>query len=99
MELFKKLEKYAKNTLKEASTYADQYLLFKSDMNTELSNLMLNLANIHIDIYNKIHQAMVNTINDYKRTHGDAPGNMKVIYDYIHEQEVEWMQDIKSKLK
>lgn len=99
MEEFKKLEKYAKNTLREASTYADQYMMYKSDGDTELMNLYYSLANIHLDLYNKIHTAMVNEINDYKRVNGKAPENMQIIYNYLHEIEMDLFNDIKAKLK
>ena len=57
------------------------------------------LANIHLDLYNKIHTAMVNEINDYKRVNCKAPENMQIIYNYLHEIEMDLFNDIKAKLK
>ena len=58
-----------------------------------------NEANIHLDLYNKIHTAMVNEINDYKRVNGKSPENMQIIYNYLHEIEMDLFNDIKAKLK
>ena len=65
-----------------------------------VSQMILTLlANIHLDLYNKIHTAMVNEINDYKRVNGKALENMQIIYNYLHEIEMDLFNDIKAKLK
>ena len=65
----------------------------------QTSNSIQLLGFIHLDLYNKIHTAIVNEINDYKRVNGKTPENMHIIYNYLHGIEIDLFNDIKAKLK
>lgn len=42
-----------------------------------------------------LHKQVVEMIDQYKQEHGAPPENMLAIYEYLHEQEIEAMKEVK----
>jgi hypothetical protein len=40
---------------------------------------------------------VVAIITDYKKTKGEAPEDMKAIYNYVHKKFISWAAEIKAK--
>ena len=97
MKVIKKIIEHMDDSLDEAYDYYMDYVLYKEE-HPKYANLSLELARTHMDLYNRLHQVVVNSINDYKVTSGEPPKEMLVIWNYEHERLVEEYENLKSKI-
>ena len=86
------------DTLEEAHSYYKDYVLFKDEF-PKMSSLALEMANVHLNLYNKWHEVVVSMISDYKSKSGELPPTMKALYDYEHKKLVEEFDELSYKIK
>lgn len=97
MKAIKDIIKHMMDTLDETHCYYKDYVVYKDDM-PKLATLSLELAKEHLDIYTKLHNVAVSTINEYKAKNGEAPTEMKAIWNYEHEKLAEEYDLLKYKV-
>jgi hypothetical protein len=45
---------------------------------------------------NMLHDAVVKKIMAYRQTNGEPPADMQAVYDYLHEKQIEDVNEIKA---
>lgn len=95
MKIMKDIINHMCDTMEEAENYVSEARLIKEDY-PSLFSTYIKLAEEHLQHYMSLHTAVVAIINEYRRTKGEVPPTMKIIYDYEHEKLTEEFEDIKK---
>ena len=85
MKLLKDLIEKMDDTLEEIEWYAEKAHHIKTD-HRAVADAYIRIAEMHISIYNMLHERVVAVIEDYKRQGNEPPAVMTAIWDYEHEK-------------
>ena len=94
MLIIKKLSKMIKEEIGDAEKYARCALNHK-DTDKALADTFYNLACEELKHMEMLHEQVTRIIASYKKEKGDPPEVMKALYDYIHEEQIEDVQEVK----
>lgn len=95
MKVIKDVIKHMDDSLDEAHCYYKEYVIYKEEF-PKFASLSLELAKEHLDIYMKLHNIVVLTINEYKyKSKTEIPAEMKAVWNYEHEKLTEEYDKLK----
>ena len=97
MLIIKKLSKMIKEEICDAEKYAKCALNHKED-DKALAEMFYTLANEELRHMEMIHAQVTRLINDYRNKKGDPPEGMLAIYEYIHEEQIEAVAEVRNLL-
>lgn len=95
MKLIKKLSEKIEDELEDSECYAKMAMQYRDEY-PELARICNNLSAQEMDHANSLHQIVVQTIDQYRRTNGDPPANMQAVYDFLHEKHIDHAARIKG---
>ena len=85
MKILKDLIEKANDTMEEVEWYAEKAHHLRAE-HKALADLYIELAEEHVEIYNKLHKKMVMLIEEEKRKGTVVPPTMLAIFEYEHEK-------------
>ena len=94
MLIIQKLSEMIEEEIQDADKYANCALKWK-DSDKVLGDMFYNLANQELQHMQMIHDQVVRLINDYKAKNGAPPAGMLYVYDYIHQQQINKVKEVK----
>ena len=94
MLIIKKLSKMIKEEICDAEKYANCALKYK-DEDKALAETFYTLASQELQHMEMLHTQVVRLINDHKAKKGDPPEAMQVLYDYVHEEQMNDVKEVK----
>ena len=94
MLIIKKLSKMIKEEICDAEKYANCALKYK-DEDKVLAETFYTLANNELQHMDMLHTQVARLIADYRAKKGDPPKEMQALYDYIHEEQMENVKEVK----
>ena len=98
MLILKKLCRMIKEEIYDAEKYANCALKYKEE-DKPLAETFYTLANNELQHMDMLHAQVVRLINEYKTKKGEPPEGMQAIYDYVHEEQIENVKEVKILLQ
>lgn len=94
MLIIKKLSGMIKEEIQDAEKYARCALNHKESDKT-LADTFYTLANEELKHMEMLHTQVVRIIDDHRKAKGNPPAEMQAIYDYVHEEQIEAVKEVK----
>lgn len=94
MLIIKKLSKMIKEEICDAEKYANCALKYKEEDKT-LAETFYTLANEELKHMDMLHTQVVRLINEYKAKNGEPPAAMQALYDYVHEEQIDNVKEVR----
>ena len=96
MNIIKCLSERIEDELKDASNYVDLAMKWKAE-HPQVAELFYTLSIDEMGHMEQLHQAVQDTITEYRQKNGEPPKDMMVLYDYLHEKHIATATQIKVK--
>ena len=97
MKIIKALVEKIDDELMDAEKYIDCAYKVRDEY-PDLSAVYFRLSKEEMSHMQALHDQVVRFIEAYQREH-ETPTEMKILYDYLHERQVEWAMKIEFKQK
>lgn len=94
MLVIQKLTKMIKEEIEDAEKYANCALKYKEE-DKALADTFYTLSNEELQHMDRLHTQVTRIINEYKAKNGDPPALMQAVYDYLHEEQIEKVKEVK----
>lgn len=98
MKLIKKLSRMIEEEIRDAEKYARCAIERKEDR-PELARTFVQLAEQELGHMQMLHNAVVQLIEEQRRTQGEPPAGMMEAYDLIHEWQMEHAEEAQALIR
>ena len=87
MKLIQTLSDRITEEISDAKTYAKLAIEYR-DKYPNVAQTLYDISQEEFDHMNRLHAAVANLIEEYRRTNGEPPAAMMAVYDYLHKQQI-----------
>lgn len=94
MKILKDLIEKADDTLEEVEWYAERAHVLRHE-HKALADVYIKVAEMHVTIYNMLHERMVELIKEQREKGVEPPPAMLAIFEYEHEKLVKDFSEAK----
>ena len=94
MLIIKNLSKMIKEEIRDAEKYANCALKYKDD-DKVLAETFYTLSTEELKHMEMLHSQVTRLINDYKSKNGNPPETMQALYNYVHEEMMDNVREVK----
>ena len=95
MKLIEKLSDKISEEIHDAKEYAKMALEYK-DERPDLARTLYAISTEEMGHMSRLHEAVVDIIEQYRKTNGEPPASMLAVYDYLHKQQIDKAAEAKS---
>lgn len=95
MKLIEKLSEKISEEIHDAKSYVKMAMEYRDEY-PELGRLLYNLSTEEMDHMSRLHGAVVDIIEAYRKANGEPPAPMMAVYDYLHRQQIDKAADVKN---
>ena len=96
MKIIKCLSELIEGELIDADKYIELAMRWKQD-EPDTADLFYELSLEEMGHMDKLHEEVVELIDEYRKEHGEPPKDMMVLYEYLHEKHIGTATQIKVK--
>ena len=94
MTIIKKIADMIEDELEGAEHYAKCAVKWKEEHPT-LAKTFYDISTDEVRHVNLLHGEVANIIEAHRKTHGEPPANMLAIWEYVHEKNIEKMNEVR----
>jgi ferritin len=95
MKVIKRLSDKIEEEIKDAKSYAEMALEYKTDY-PELAKTLFIISSQEMEHMNLLHNSITEIIKKYRETKGDPPADMMAVYEYLHKRQIENALEVKT---
>ena len=95
MKIIEKLSEKIAEEIHDAKVYAKMALEHREDY-PDLANILHDLSQEEMGHMSRLHNAVAEIIEQYRKEKGDPPASMLAVYDYLHKQQIEKAAEVKT---
>ena len=95
MKLIETLSDKISEEIHDAKSYA-RMALEQKDTRPDLARTLYTISLEEMDHMARLHNAVVEIIEAYRKEHGEPPAAMLAVYDYLHKQQIAKAADAKA---
>ena len=88
MKLIQELSDKISEEISDAKSYMEMALQHRADY-PELARTLYGISTEEMEHMNRLHNAVVEIIGNYRKTNGEPPAEMLAVYDYLHKRQIE----------
>ena len=96
MKIIKCLSQLIEDEMNDANNYIDLAMKWKQD-EPDTADLFYDLSLEEMGHMEKLHEEVVELIEEYRKEHGEPPKEMMILYEYLHEMHIKTATQIKVK--
>ena len=96
MKIIKCLSELIEGELIDADKYIELAIRWKQE-EPDTADLFYELSTEEMGHMDKLHEEVVEIIDEYRKEHGEPPKEMMVLYEYLHEMHIGTATKIKVK--
>ena len=87
MKLIERLSDKIGDEIHDAKSYAKMALEVK-DEHPDLARTLYGISLEEMEHMSRLHKAVAEIIEAYRKEHGEPPASMLAVYDYLHQQHI-----------
>ena len=95
MKIIEKLSEKIAEEIHDAKEYATMALEHREDY-PDLANTLHELSREEMGHMSRLHNAVAEIIEQYRKEKGEPPASMLAVYDYLHKQQIEKAAKVKN---
>ena len=95
MKLIQMLCEMVDDEISDAHKYAKCALEYK-DTHPNLSKVFFDLSGAEMQHMTMLHTEVAKMIEKYRQEKGEPPEGMKVLYDYLHQKQIDKAAEVKT---
>ena len=94
MKIIEKLSEKISDEIHDAKVYAQMALEHREDY-PDLARTLYDLSTEEMGHMSRLHSAVAEIIEQYRKTNGEPPAAMMAVYDYLHKKQIEQAAEVK----
>ena len=94
MKIIETLSEKISEEIEDAKAYAEMAIEHRED-HPDLAQTLYDISTEEISHMNRLHNAVVKIIEDYRQSRGEPPAEMMAVYDYLHKKQIDKAAHVK----
>ena len=95
MKLIQTLSDKISEEIDDANSYVEMAIEHREDY-PDLARTLYTISTEEMDHMNRLHSAVAQIIEDYRRERGEPPAPMMAVYDYLHKKQIDKAAHVKT---
>ena len=95
MKYIEKISERISEEIEDARTYTLMAMEIKDEY-PEMGRVLYTISLQEMEHMRMLHDGVTNLIAKYRQEHGDPPEKMMIIYNYLHEKQIEKAAEVKN---